>query len=648
VSQPVLHFSLGPVQGFIAEARRTRDLWAGSYLLSYLSGVAMDSLIKNGAPIDFPDVTPDGLLKSIQDGEAVSETAKRIGTLPNRFSARAAGDTVDLAKAASNAVDAIHSRWVKIAEAVHGWLIDRLSSSGAMVWTSEMDKTWEQQIRSVRPGGGANGGFWGGFWETPWVVSPSVFDVDRRKTIRDFPASSWEAGPKCTICGWRNALSGGPGTRPHELWAALAKAAGGHHIRPSGERLCAPCAVKRFFPEVAGATLGWRVPATFPSTSGVAIARWQQQLLLRCARSPEVAEAAGKFAGMFSKVQDAQASEPLFDPLEDAADNLPGKPSWARDLARARGEVFDFDWYRGDGEDRVKPGDMAAVKKTLSALHKAAGEPGSFFAVLAADGDRMGDLIAANPKRRNEISKALRAFAQSVPHVVEAPKVCGRVIYAGGDDLLALCPASTCLEAASSLADSFHNAFATHAGGLVLGPPTLSVGIVCAPVRSALGAIVKRTHEVLEKEAKDRAGRNAWAVSVWKRGGETMLVTRNWPGRASSGGMDYVAGIREAARLLRSGEWPTRLAHKLQGILDRLGPIESGSPLGSRDGLRSLFWAQYLKTRERKIEPAEAERHANLLVDLAFGVAQTGADLAEVDLGPLFLAHFLDSESPRE
>ena len=645
MSQPVLHFSLGPVQGFIAEARRTRDLWAGSYLVSYLSGVAMASLIKDGAPIDFPDVAPDELLGSIQARAAVSETAKRIGTLPNRFSARAAGDTVDLAKVASNASDALHSRWVKIAEAVRGWLIDRLSSSGATVWTSETDKTWEQQIRSVRPSGGANGGFWGGFWETPWVVSPSVFDVDRRKTIRDFPASSWEAGPKCTICGWRNALSGGPGTRPHELWTTLAKAAGGYHIRPSGERLCAPCAVKRFFPEVAGATLGWRVPATFPSTSGVAVARWQQQLLVRCRKGPKVAEAAEQFARILPKVSESRSSESLFRPLADAADTLQGKPTWARDLARAHGEVFDFDWYRGDGEDRVKPGDMPAVRKALSALHEAAGEPGSFFAVLAADGDRMGNLISSNPTRRNDISQALRAFAQSVPRIVESSEVCGRVIYAGGDDLLALCPASTCLEAASSLAANFRKAFEDNAKDLE--PPTLSVGIVCAPVRSALGAIVKRTHEVLEKEAKDRAGRNAWAISVWKRGGETMLVTRNWPTKDPSAGMDHVGNIWKAAELLRSGVWPTRLAHKLQAILDPLGPLGAGSPLGSRDGIRSLFLAQYLKTREPEPDAAEAGKHADLLVDLAF-VAPGAVAPARVDLGPLFLAHFLSSESPRE
>ena len=32
-------FTLGPVQGFVAQARRTRDFWAGSFILSWLSSV---------------------------------------------------------------------------------------------------------------------------------------------------------------------------------------------------------------------------------------------------------------------------------------------------------------------------------------------------------------------------------------------------------------------------------------------------------------------------------------------------------------------------------------------------------------------------------------------------------------------------------
>jgi CRISPR-associated protein Cmr2 len=48
------HFTLGPVQGFVSQARRTRDFWAGSFLLSWLSGVAMAATEQMGGTITFP------------------------------------------------------------------------------------------------------------------------------------------------------------------------------------------------------------------------------------------------------------------------------------------------------------------------------------------------------------------------------------------------------------------------------------------------------------------------------------------------------------------------------------------------------------------------------------------------------------------
>lgn len=46
--------SVGPVQGFIAAARRTRDLWAGSWLLSEVAKAAAHSLHQVGAELIFP------------------------------------------------------------------------------------------------------------------------------------------------------------------------------------------------------------------------------------------------------------------------------------------------------------------------------------------------------------------------------------------------------------------------------------------------------------------------------------------------------------------------------------------------------------------------------------------------------------------
>ena len=36
-----LDISIGPVQGFVSQSRRTRDLWGSSYLLAFLSAHAM-------------------------------------------------------------------------------------------------------------------------------------------------------------------------------------------------------------------------------------------------------------------------------------------------------------------------------------------------------------------------------------------------------------------------------------------------------------------------------------------------------------------------------------------------------------------------------------------------------------------------------
>ncbi|VVB63950.1 CRISPR-associated protein [uncultured archaeon] len=48
--------SIGPVQDFIAAARRTRDLWFGSHLLSEISKAAAKEITKSGGLLIFPDL----------------------------------------------------------------------------------------------------------------------------------------------------------------------------------------------------------------------------------------------------------------------------------------------------------------------------------------------------------------------------------------------------------------------------------------------------------------------------------------------------------------------------------------------------------------------------------------------------------------
>ena len=81
-----IYLSIGPVQGFVSQSRRTRDLWGSSWLLAFLSAHAMRGAVTAGGRLVRPDVRVverDRLYRWVsghRDGEPPS-----IGSLPNRF-----------------------------------------------------------------------------------------------------------------------------------------------------------------------------------------------------------------------------------------------------------------------------------------------------------------------------------------------------------------------------------------------------------------------------------------------------------------------------------------------------------------------------------------------------------------------------------
>ena len=58
-----IDISIGPVQGFVAQSRRIRDLWGSSYLLAFLSAHAMRGAQQAGSEITQPMVNDDPLFR---------------------------------------------------------------------------------------------------------------------------------------------------------------------------------------------------------------------------------------------------------------------------------------------------------------------------------------------------------------------------------------------------------------------------------------------------------------------------------------------------------------------------------------------------------------------------------------------------------
>jgi CRISPR-associated protein Cmr2 len=54
MNRTLLKLQIGPVQDFIAQARSTRDLWSGSYLLSWLLAAGLRKLTSGLASFGLP------------------------------------------------------------------------------------------------------------------------------------------------------------------------------------------------------------------------------------------------------------------------------------------------------------------------------------------------------------------------------------------------------------------------------------------------------------------------------------------------------------------------------------------------------------------------------------------------------------------
>ena len=88
VPAALLVFSIGPVQDFIATARRTQDLWMGSYILAYLSAAAMRVLAGNDLNVIlYPTLDQQPLVEKLWKGNDVNTRQLTLATLPNKFTA---------------------------------------------------------------------------------------------------------------------------------------------------------------------------------------------------------------------------------------------------------------------------------------------------------------------------------------------------------------------------------------------------------------------------------------------------------------------------------------------------------------------------------------------------------------------------------
>lgn len=140
-----LFISIGPVQSFIASARKTVDLWAGSYLLSQLSLDCMLTVAEEFGPdaIVFPDLHKQKRVKDWIESIGVKledeETLKEFyASMPNRFLAIVESSE---AQALANKVESkLRENWMKLADDAKSYF----KSKGQL----KDEELWDRQVKT--------------------------------------------------------------------------------------------------------------------------------------------------------------------------------------------------------------------------------------------------------------------------------------------------------------------------------------------------------------------------------------------------------------------------------------------------------------------------------------------------------------------
>ncbi len=506
------------------------------------------------------------------------------------------------------------------------------------------------------------------FWDVMWTAGDAAGKdglLARRKHWRGRSLPD-EPGDKCTVMhdfqelsGYVRGESGESRKRQDRFWNCVSERLGKLDLQDN-ERLCAIALVKRLFPKAASEALGWKVDTShWPSTVYVGAVPWIRQTTSTAPRL------SGQYA---AAVRESASDDVLAEQWSPFAE--PDKPA-AGDFAKLDANYFYPEFVKSErlcpltdgGGTEIGVRDkltrlLRDIHNTKDETGRALGPPSKFYAMLLADGDRLGKLVGS--LGGEPVGRALADFTRGVPQIVREHD--GITVYAGGDDVLAMLPAPQALTCAASLSSRYRSAFAA-VGASVRA--TLSAAVLFAHVRSPLSAVLAEAHRLLDDVAKDANGRDSLAAGVMKRGGLHCQWVTTWTRRQPNGRTSYAPELLQelTEHLKKNAADPglsSALIYRIRETLSLLCGRSRWEPgvwcaLPKDLDVRALLRAEILRSLSaRAIE--SAEKHAGELADRVWKVlgparaaaGDGGSEITEAGVDALLLARFLASPGHEE
>ena len=473
-------FTITPVQSFVEQARKTQDLYAGSFLLSHLCRTAIKKIESDySGCIIFPDI--------------------KNPSIPNRFVAIIDAEDDKLKGIGNSLQKEVEKEFTKIAKAV----IDNL----------KIDKPngVDEQIEN--------------YFTINWLFLP--FDekdykqhyaeieslMGAMKTVRVFKQfSDAEKGRKCSICGERNVkfyrMTGKEkdenDVKSRKLFSNDVHVVENKNCDPitlrylrAGEGLCGVCLTKRCL-DKSGFS-GYQ--ANFPSTAKIAL------------------------FDAFKTLKEKNTD------LSNLIDSDNYEPQGIFALKNKKKLEDDFK----DLSDTEKQ----KTQELYDTLQKHKIDYSPYYAVMLFDGDSMGDWLSGDRVKddmlkefHNALTEKLGIFANVVREIIKEP--IGVTVYAGGEDFLGFFNINHLMGGMRTLREKFDKMvseplkksgfFKDESSNL-----TFSAGVVIAHIKTPLSEVLNWARK-MEHEAKEfwDGTKDAFSIAVLKHSGEIAKTVFKW------------------------------------------------------------------------------------------------------------------------
>lgn len=560
-------FTIGPVQSFIAQARKTQDLYAGSQILSKLVKAGIKEIPNWEEKIIFP----------------ILDKKDENQSLPNRFIAIVETPEKELKQLGIDIEKKVRTAFKTIAEKALTKETNNRKDGFDELFSDQINRHLDIHW-AFHPLDDNN-------YSTSYKeIEALLGSIKNVRPFEQFGNGDGEAGRKCSLDGENNALFFGrkkPSLAIKQQRQNAIKLHG--FLTEEKEGLSAVSFVKRYSDS-----------RRFPSTAEVTV-KHDEEKLKDAPKKKEIFECYKK---LFSN--EADAIEVCTKMISNGwvqninIKELSNEDEW--------NNHFDYQPLFDENlrEKAIPHKEQLRLAQILQGK-LASSFKTKYYALIMFDGDKMGERLSKANKHEEhkDFSISLAQFAKAARGIVDEH---GQTVYAGGDDFLGFVNLHYLFKVMTDLRKAFDE-------NINIGESkklTFSAGIVIAHYKMPLAEVLKTVRQV-EKKAKNDGDRNAFCITAMKHSGEIQETVFKW-GTKNNENENWEA-IRYITEQLISGTFSNKFITNLTVELYQLAGIKLDRISISSDAVTTEFKRLVKRALIERSDSITNEKNINTLVE---------------------------------